>query len=99
MELHRTREEVARDVEQTRAEAKRVFKNAGEVWTGRNAIASAWRSTKGKYFQVHDKVSNAAQTTDETVRENVYAAVGIALGIGAALGYLLTSKPRKNRKG
>lgn len=91
-------EEVARDVEQTRSEAKRALRNAGEVWSGRNAIASAWRSTKRSYFRAHDKVADAASATDNTVREKIYASVGIAVGVGAAIGYLLTSRPRSRRK-
>ena len=97
---NRSKEEVARDVEQTRAEAKRAFKNAGQVWSGENAIASAWRSTKGTYFKAHDKVVDSAYAADDLVRENVYATLGISLIVGAALGYFLTNKPqsKKNRK-
>ena len=97
----RSKEEVARDVEQTRAEAKRAVRNAGEVWSGQNAVASAWRSTKGTYFRAHDKVLDGAYAVDDTVHENIYAAIGIALGLGALVGYFATSKPlrrkRKNR--
>jgi ElaB/YqjD/DUF883 family membrane-anchored ribosome-binding protein len=97
-ETNRSREEVVRDVEQTRAEAKRAFRNAGEVWSGRNAVASAWRSTKRTYWRTHDKIADTAYAADTTVRENVYPSVGVALSIGAVLGYFLTSKPTKKRK-
>jgi ElaB/YqjD/DUF883 family membrane-anchored ribosome-binding protein len=98
METNRSRQEVARDVESTRNEARRALRNAGEVWSGRNAIASAWRSTKRKYYTAQDKISESAYVADNTVRENVYPSVGIALGVGAILGYFLTRKPQPRHK-
>jgi ElaB/YqjD/DUF883 family membrane-anchored ribosome-binding protein len=94
----RSKEEVAREVEQTRAEAKRATKNATEVWSGRNSVASAWRTTKDKYYDVHDKVADTAHATDEAIRDNLYAALGIALGIGAIVGYFATNKPARSKK-
>lgn len=94
----RTREEITREVEQTRQAAKRAIKNAGEIWTGRNAIASAWRSTKKTYLRTHDKVADTAYVADKTVRENVYVSAGIVLGIGAILGYFFANKLGKSER-
>lgn len=95
MEFNRTKKEVAREVEQTRSEAKRVFRNAGEIWSGRNAMASAWRSTKSKYHQVHDNVSARVHATNDLIRENIYASVCVAVGVGAILGFLSASRKKK----
>lgn len=97
METNKSLEEARLDVEQTRAEAKRAWRNASEVWSGRNAVASAWRSTKQTYWRTQDKVADKIYEADQTVRNNVYASVGIALGMGALLGYLLTGRPREKR--
>lgn len=94
---NKTREEAARDVEQTRSEARRALKNAGEVWSGRNAVAAAWRSTKDSYFRTQDRVVDKVATADDVIRTNVYASVGIALGVGAILGFFVTKKPRSRK--
>lgn len=94
----RSKEEVTRDVEQTRLATKRALKNAGEVWSGRNAIASAWRSTKSTYLRTQDKIADTAYVANKQVHQNVYTALGAALGIGAILGYFLTKKPSRKRK-
>jgi ElaB/YqjD/DUF883 family membrane-anchored ribosome-binding protein len=94
----KTTEEAARDVEQTRTEARRALKNVGEVWSGRNAVASAWRTTKGGYLRTQDKVVNKVAVADDTIRTNVYASVGIALGLGGILGFFLTKKPRRKSR-
>jgi ElaB/YqjD/DUF883 family membrane-anchored ribosome-binding protein len=96
--MDKSKEEVARDVEQTRSEAKRALRNVGEVWSGKNAVASAWRSTKGTYFRAQDKVLDAAETTDDTIRSHVYASIGIALGVGAIVGFFVTNKPSKKKR-
>jgi ElaB/YqjD/DUF883 family membrane-anchored ribosome-binding protein len=98
MENKRSRQEVARDVELTRQEAKRAFRNAGDVWSGKNAIAAAWRSTRRKYYNAQDKIADTVYTTDNTVRQNLYSSIGIALGIGAVFGYFLTRRPQSRRK-
>ncbi len=94
----KSKEEIARDVEQTRLQAKHALQNAGEVWTGKNAVASAWRSTKGSYFRAHDKVLETVENTDETIRTNLYSTLGIATGFGALLGFLKAGKSRKSAK-
>lgn len=95
---YKSKEEIARDVEQTRLQAKRVLKEAGEVWSGKNAVASAWRSTKGGYFRAQDKVAQTAETTDEAIRTNIYTSLGVALGVGMILGLLTRNKSHKARR-
>ncbi len=91
-------EEAARDAEQTRSEARRALRNAGDVWSGQNAVASAWRSTKGGYFRAQDKVIETAAVADDAIRTNIYASVGIALGVGAIIGFFVTKKPRHKKR-
>lgn len=94
----KSKEEATRDVEQTRAEAKHALRNAGEVWSGENAVASVWRSTKRTYYRVQDKVLDQAYDADKAVRKNIYATLGISLAVGTVLGYFLTNKPPSRKK-
>ncbi|MEO5802897.1 MAG: hypothetical protein ABIR24_05155 [Verrucomicrobiota bacterium] len=98
MDNNKSSEEVARDVEQTRNDAKQALRIAGKVWSGENAVGSAWRSTKGTYFRVQDKVLDKAYAADEAVRENIYATLGITLVVGTVLGFFLTNKPQSRKK-
>jgi ElaB/YqjD/DUF883 family membrane-anchored ribosome-binding protein len=47
--------------------------------------------------RVRDQAVDYAKTADKAVREHPYKALGIALGVGAILGYLLSR--RGSRKG
>lgn len=100
--MDKSKEEIARDVEETRAAAQRAFREAGEVWSGKNAVASAWRSTKGTYFRAQDKVLGAARASDDQIRSHIYSAVGIAFAVGVIAGFFAirkrkekTSRPNK----
>jgi hypothetical protein len=64
MDTDRSLKEVRQDVENTRADAKRALRNVGEVWSGRNAVASAWRSTKQTYWRTQDKVADTVYGAD-----------------------------------
>lgn len=94
----KSKEEIAQDVEETRVEAKRALRNVGDVWKGKNAIASAWRSTKGGYFRAQEMVVDAVETTDDKLRSNIYKSLGITIGIGAILGFFLTNRPRLRKR-
>jgi ElaB/YqjD/DUF883 family membrane-anchored ribosome-binding protein len=96
--MEKTKEEITRDVERTRARTRAAVENANDVWTGRNAVASAWRSTKGTYFRAQDAVLDTAHSADQTVRSNIYSSVGIALGLGAILGFFLTAKSSSRKR-
>jgi ElaB/YqjD/DUF883 family membrane-anchored ribosome-binding protein len=69
---------------------------AGEkVGEARKRLAAALESGKEIYGQVRDKAVEGVKATDQVVRENPYQAIGIAFGVGALLGCLLT---RRNRE-
>ncbi len=96
--MSKSKEEITRDVEKTRSQAKRAVEDVEEVWSGKNAIASAWRSTKDTCFRAQDKVIGTKEAIDERITGNIYSSIGIAFGVGAMVGYFVTSKPKRSRK-
>ena len=66
---------------------------AGEkVGEARQRLAAALESGKKIYGRVREKAAEGAKVTDKAVRENPYLAIGIALGVGALIGYLATRR-------
>lgn len=96
--MSRSKDEITRDVENTRSQARRAVENVGDVWSGQNAIASVWRSTKDTYFRAQDKVLDTRDAVHDRITGNVYSSIGIALGVGAIIGYFVTNKPRKRKR-
>ena len=70
---------------------------AGEkVADARKRLAAALDSAKDMAGRVRDKAVEGAKKADQTVRENPYQAVAIALGVGAIIGCLLARRSRRN---
>ena len=70
---------------------------AGEkVGEARKRLAAALESGKKIFGQVKDKAVEGAKATDEAVREHPYQAIGIALGVGAIVGYLVARRCSRN---
>ena len=70
---------------------------AGEkVSEARKRLAAALESGKEIYGRVRDKAVEGAKAADQTVRENPYQAIAIALGVGAVLGYLVSRRCSRN---
>jgi ElaB/YqjD/DUF883 family membrane-anchored ribosome-binding protein len=70
---------------------------AGEkVEEARKRLASALENGKQIYGRVREKAAEGAKVADHTVRENPYQAIAIALGVGAAIGYLAARRCSKN---
>ena len=66
---------------------------AGEkVAEARKRLAAALDSTKEIAGRVRDKAVEGAKAADDTVRENPYQAIGIAFGVGALVGYLVSRR-------
>jgi ElaB/YqjD/DUF883 family membrane-anchored ribosome-binding protein len=66
---------------------------AGEkVAEVRKRLAAALESAKEMAGNVRDKAVAGAKATDEAVREHPYQAIGIALGAGVILGYILARR-------
>jgi ElaB/YqjD/DUF883 family membrane-anchored ribosome-binding protein len=70
---------------------------AGEkVADARTRLAAALDSAKKIVGRVRDKAVEGAQAADGAVRNNPYQAIGIALGVGALVGYLVTRRCSRN---
>jgi ElaB/YqjD/DUF883 family membrane-anchored ribosome-binding protein len=70
---------------------------AGEkVSEARKRLAAALESGKEIYGRVRDKAVEGAKATDQAVHEHPYQAIGIALGVGALIGFLVTRRCSRN---
>ncbi|GDY22271.1 hypothetical protein LBMAG56_36180 [Verrucomicrobiota bacterium] len=71
---------------------------AGEkVGEARKRLAAAVERGREVYGRVREQAIEGAKVTDEVVREHPYQAIGIGVGVGAILGYLLAARCcRKN---
>ena len=67
------------------------------VGEARKRLAAALERTKEVAGLVRDKAIESAKTADEAVREHPYQIIGLALGIGVVVGYLVVH--RCSRKG
>jgi ElaB/YqjD/DUF883 family membrane-anchored ribosome-binding protein len=66
---------------------------AGEkVNEARKRLAAALERGKEMCDRAREKVVEGAKATDQAVREHPYQAIGIAFGVGALVGYLLTRR-------
>ena len=71
---------------------------AGEkVGEARKRLAAALERGKVIAGNVRDKAVEGAKAADEAVREHPYQAVGIALGVGAIIGYLVARRCSRSR--
>jgi len=67
-----------------------------KVGEARNRLAAALDSGKEIYGRVRDKAVQGAKVADQTVRENPYQAMLIALGVGAVIGFLVARRCSRN---
>ena len=66
---------------------------AGEkVAEARKRLAAALERGKEIYGRVREKAVDCARGTDEAVHEHPYQAIGIAFGVGAIIGYLVSRR-------
>ncbi|MEO6034873.1 MAG: DUF883 C-terminal domain-containing protein [Verrucomicrobiota bacterium] len=59
----------------------------------RAAGTAAWDATRATYEQIHDKTLEYTKATDRAIHERPYVAIGVALGVGVLLGYLVAGRP------
>ena len=70
---------------------------AGEkVAEARARLASALESAKEIAGRVRDKAVEGAKAADQAMRDKPYQAIGIALGVGAVVGYLAMRRCSRN---
>ena len=66
---------------------------AGEkVGEARKRLAAALESGKEIYGRVREKAVEGTKVADQTVRENPYQAIAIAVGVGAVIGFLVARR-------
>jgi len=66
-----------------------------KVGEARKRLAAALENGKQLYGRVREKAVEGAKAADQTVRENPYQAMAIALGVGAVIGYLAARRCSK----
>jgi ElaB/YqjD/DUF883 family membrane-anchored ribosome-binding protein len=90
---HETHNDMGTLAEDARALMAATADVAGDkVADARKRLAAALDSAKEIAALVRDKAVEGAQAADKTVRENPYQAIGIAIGVGALLGYLVARR-------
>lgn len=67
-----------------------------KVGEARQRLAAALENGKEIYGRVREKAVQSAKAADQAVHENPYRAMGIALGVGALIGYLVARKCRRS---
>src|SRR5438874_1155989 len=71
---------------------------AGEkVGEARERLTAALESGKEIYGRARDKAIQGARAADDAVHEHPYRAIGIALGVGALVGYLVGCRGSRDR--
>jgi ElaB/YqjD/DUF883 family membrane-anchored ribosome-binding protein len=96
-QIQTTRNETATLAENARALMVATADVPGEkVGEARKRLAAALERGKEIYGRVREKAVQGAKATDEAVHEHPYHAVGIAVGVGALIGYLLTRRGSRN---
>lgn len=60
-----------------------------KVADARRRLAAALESSKEIYGRVREKAIEGAKATDRVVHEHPYQAIGVALGVGVLVGFLL----------
>jgi ElaB/YqjD/DUF883 family membrane-anchored ribosome-binding protein len=60
-----------------------------KVVEARKRLTSAIEKGKETWNNVQEKAIAGAKATDQVIRDNPYKSLGIALGVGAIIGYLL----------
>jgi ElaB/YqjD/DUF883 family membrane-anchored ribosome-binding protein len=60
-----------------------------KVVEARKRLTAAIEKGREAWNNVQEKAIAGAKATDQVIRDNPYKALGIALGVGAIIGYLL----------
>lgn len=63
-------------------------------WSAKAAAAGTalWEVSKATYERLQDSAAAGARATDRCIRANPYQSLGVALGAGVLIGYLLNRR-------
>jgi ElaB/YqjD/DUF883 family membrane-anchored ribosome-binding protein len=64
------------------------------VVEARNRLRAAIEATGETCTRVKERAIEGAKATDKMIRANPYQAIGIAFGVGALMGFLLSRRSR-----
>lgn len=67
-----------------------------KVAEARKRLAAALERGKEICSQVREQAVESAKVADKKIRKNPYQAIGIAVGVGAILGYLVSRRCSRN---
>ena len=67
-----------------------------KVGEARKRLAAALETGKEFYVRARDQAVDGVKATDRVVREHPYQAIGIALGVGALIGFLAARRFSRN---
>lgn len=93
--------QVGRDVQNVVSEAQDLLKTVKEEGASRlddvkSKVASQYDAARDKFGEIQTTVQDGAKaamtTTDQYVRGNPWAAVGIAAAVGAVIGFLASRR-------
>jgi ElaB/YqjD/DUF883 family membrane-anchored ribosome-binding protein len=94
---HATHKNLGTLAEDARALMTATADAAGEkVADARKRLADSLDSAKEVADRVHEQASGFSEATDEAVNEHPYRAIGIAFGVGALLGHLVSRRCARN---
>jgi ElaB/YqjD/DUF883 family membrane-anchored ribosome-binding protein len=68
--------------------------SGAKVCEARQRLSAALERGREIAARVRDKAVEGAKVADKAVHEHPYQAIGIAVGIGAIIGYLITRRCR-----
>ena len=86
--------EFANDPKAALRNAQESMEETTREWTEKIKAAgqSAMDKMQSAYGTAQEKTIAGAKATDRAIRDNPYAALGIAFGCGVLLGFLITRK-------
>ncbi|MDB6121574.1 MAG: hypothetical protein JWQ71_567 [Pedosphaera sp.] len=78
-------------------DASTLLAHAGEMTEeglegAKERLAAAMEAAKETYAQLQEKAVQGAKAADKVVRNNPYAAIGVAAGLGVLVGYLISRR-------
>jgi ElaB/YqjD/DUF883 family membrane-anchored ribosome-binding protein len=100
----RSKKEITRDIEETRAQVKTALQQTKRATKGPNAAKRAWLKTKDAAVKTKDSVKEAkaaairkTRAADCAIRGNIYSSIGAAAAVGLAAGFIVRKKRKTQR--